>query len=96
MSEKLCKDCRHFHVAAHTCSSPNRYETVERYDLVLGKRTASEPRNVPLSCMGLRALKDECGPDGKWFEPRESVNASSCVIVGKDGPLAKWGMKLWR
>ncbi len=71
MSEtKLCKDCKHcrrgimffFDQAFWKCVAPSVPTIVRLTDGKVIKKKAYADLN--------RSWKDECGPEGKWFEPR--------------------------
>lgn len=71
MGMKLCINCAHhdiriacrrgFPAAEHVCLARSREIT----DLVTGRRVLSGA----IGCAGVRADENECGPDGKYFEP---------------------------
>lgn len=48
-------------MAEHVCLARSREIT----DLVTGRRVLSGA----IGCAGVRADENECGPDGKYFEP---------------------------
>jgi hypothetical protein len=69
MTDKYCKDCAHKCVGDN-CLAPQIFECVPKFDLVHGPRETVERRELSPSCYVLRGEKGECGPDGKWFEPK--------------------------
>lgn len=81
---KFCKDCKHYskRVSIHElpqslydvlrCKEPETYEfehsdcLYPRCDPVTGDKISWRQ-----SCYWLRERKDECGPDGQWWEAKE-------------------------
>lgn len=67
----LCVDCQFHQKAAHgngwqydKCTNPKR---VKGYNPVNG-----EPRGL-VYCEGMRESRENCGPDAKWFEPKDAA-----------------------
>lgn len=61
---KYCKDCKWCDVRLVWCNSPKR-PTVP--DMVTGESLASQSNPYDL-----RAYDIWCGPEAKWFEPKEA------------------------
>jgi len=64
---KYCKDCKFFSIEHKqgVCSCPNVPKVI---DPVFGVPVFGDCRNF---CAALRLMK--CGPDAKWFEPKEAT-----------------------
>lgn len=81
MTERFCKDCKHGkgELQSMACDSPNNViEVVDTAKYLV----TGEPQPVirairGASCTALRVQRTPeidatcCGPDGKWFEPKE-------------------------
>ena len=65
---KFCKDCRFFTevLAQGECQSPNVSVTI---DPVFGREIRGY--NGVAYCSTMRI--SDCGPDAKWFEPKEAA-----------------------
>ena len=63
----LCKDCR-FHYQPtelfgfHLCNNPNAHYT--------SPVTGESQEQL---CASLRIISADCGPEGKWFEPKDAT-----------------------
>ena len=72
---KFCKDCRHYQPSAYNANAwkyarclhdPKREQNV----------VTGEWSEVVQFCDSTRLLSERCGPDAKWFEPREDAEAA--------------------
>lgn len=69
METKLCKECRHFSAdVAANCNAPQNRETVAPdYVNGIGHRT----RPIWYGAQYCREDAKACGPEAKWWEPRQ-------------------------
>jgi len=74
MTDKFCKDCRHLaeKFARDNCTRP---VALRRKDLVHGAREAHLDKAAWLERAEMRPMfkwlfRDQCGPEGKYFEPK--------------------------
>lgn len=61
-AQPLCRDCRWFRsgVYGYKCHEPRLVKT----SLVWGPESYSQPAGL------MRAMNDQCGPAGAWFQPK--------------------------
>lgn len=75
MTDKFCKDCKHFertNIGSDKCFRP---VALRRMDLVHGAQKAYLYKTAWLERAEMRAVfkwlfRDRCGPEGKYFEPK--------------------------
>ena len=74
--EKYCRDCKYIHFdfisynwRLKTCKHP--FLLTEEINLVTGDR-----EHLIVTCNDMRYNSDECGPEGKLWEPREILYPS--------------------
>ena len=68
----LCKDCA-FYVPSRTSDFQTNYDKC-RWDGMPASLVTGKPRNLPLQsyCEALRDSKEYCGPEARWFKPKET------------------------
>jgi hypothetical protein len=83
MTDKFCKDCRHFRESAFSGTDAGRrsgkcFRPIprRRKDLVFGDRKSYLDKSAWLERLETRPMfkwlfPDNCGPDAKYFEPRQ-------------------------
>ena len=89
MTDKFCKDCKHFRPDALAAAGVGkgtgrcfRPVGLRRKDLVFGAREAYLDNVAWLERAEIRAafkwlFRDQCGPNGKYFDPKKACGEKS-------------------
>jgi hypothetical protein len=74
MSDRFCKDCRHFQPGRHDLSEPNCLHPSSVYQAPVSLVTGQTPEPTQMFCGWARSPlgpATRCGPSGQFWEPRE-------------------------
>lgn len=72
---KYCEDCRFFQSAGEM--GPRYAKCLVPRGVIAAVQYVTRDATNPRFCENTRGRDDECGPEGKWFEPKPAVQEAA-------------------